>query len=159
MANTALVVIFCLIFSSESYQDRIARPYLPREVVESPSLEVIQETCGYGTVGHGQWAWCAGLVVGLGDLRCSFPIFMILWFYSIGMKTYWKVLFWEPIWCKREETLHRHHCSVKTKIEPIPGQIFYLSIFCYFFFYNILAIWDAVEPLDWHGDQNKAMYS
>lgn len=28
-----------------------------------------QELCGCGTEGHGQWAWCDGLVVGLSDLR------------------------------------------------------------------------------------------
>ena len=35
---------------------------MPREVVE----------CGCGTEGCGQWAWCDGLAVGLGDLRGLF---------------------------------------------------------------------------------------
>ena len=29
----------------------------------------VPEMCGHGTEGHGQWAWCDGLLVGLGELR------------------------------------------------------------------------------------------
>ena len=29
----------------------------------------VPEPCGCGTEGHGQWAWCDGLLVGLGGLR------------------------------------------------------------------------------------------
>ena len=32
----------------------------------------VQESCGCGTEGHGQWAWCDGLLVELGDLRGLF---------------------------------------------------------------------------------------
>jgi len=32
----------------------------------------VQEPCGGGTEGHGQWAWGDGLLVGLGDLRGLF---------------------------------------------------------------------------------------
>ena len=28
----------------------------------------VQEPCGCGTEGHGQWAWCDGLLVGLNGL-------------------------------------------------------------------------------------------
>jgi len=32
----------------------------------------VPELCGCGTEGHGQWAWCDGLLVGLGELRGLF---------------------------------------------------------------------------------------
>ena len=32
----------------------------------------VPELCGCGTEGHGQWARCDGLQVGLGDLRGLF---------------------------------------------------------------------------------------
>ena len=32
----------------------------------------VQEPCGCGTEGRGQWVCCDGLVVGLGDLRGLF---------------------------------------------------------------------------------------
>ena len=32
----------------------------------------VPEPCGCGTEGHGQWAWCGGLLVGLGGLRGLF---------------------------------------------------------------------------------------
>ena len=32
----------------------------------------VEEPCGCGTEGRGQWAWGGGLMVGLGDLRGLF---------------------------------------------------------------------------------------
>jgi len=38
---------------------------LHREVAESPSLQGVQDPCGCGTEGRGQWARGDGLMVGL----------------------------------------------------------------------------------------------
>ena len=46
----------------------------------------VQEPCGCGTEGHGQW--CDGLLVGLGSLKWSFPTVMILWFCELSSS--WK---------------------------------------------------------------------
>ena len=44
---------------------------LPREVVESPALEMFKKLCSYGTSGHGRHDG-DGLTVGLHDLRGLF---------------------------------------------------------------------------------------
>ena len=42
----------------------------------------VQEPCGCGTEGCGQWAWWGELKAGRDDLRRSFPTVMILCFYE-----------------------------------------------------------------------------
>ena len=49
----------------------VALEQLPREVVGSPSLEVLWRC---GTEGRGEWAWWDGLMVGHGDLRGLFQL-------------------------------------------------------------------------------------